>query len=764
MDKKEEIKWVPERADEDIQVDEFVKQFNNYWGLTARGTEHTVDQFYNFINFDGLTNKETMISSYTPEEMKLYTQNGDKPTLIKTGIVFSFPQDSVVIETMLIKNKNQFLKQQGFNAYVDDLRRALLDDPMYYRATALTLDVAKDYGAFAQQMNLNIRVWIYCKALGGLVDISPLVESCSTSKSKQVGNFALTVNPIKVSHKDPQVKSDNTSGDSLLSKFNYDISYQSQSNVEGYINSFNIWDRKRKLTLNFFDEFVQENDLVFIRFEKLACETDVTTIQGQYLPTSVLGNSSDIRYSDSSKYLVWDMIGLIDTVSTSHNLTGNDVTTTIRGRDLMKLVQDDGNWFYAYKFISGNRDSVLFMGDTNSKSFQRNFVTGQFDNYHFNAGWKRIDEYISFIISQISLLEIVDNSVFAGYGDRRSKLSIPGDDGGLKEKVMQGIWSIVKIFIDPSINGRVFAGDLGGANGNILQLLNRACQEPFVELYGDTSIDMYTLIARQPPFTKQAIQDIVQGQYYISVKNEDVYSINLSYDNTVYSWYELRPTGTLATSLNEGFSALLPVIFFPEIAKYFGNKRLQVEDQYVRMGPQKGEEKVLNQENLFSAAVSDLLYLIETNVYLPFTRKGTIVMNGDRRIRVGTFIKLEPTNELFYVTQVDNSMTVTYNGLERTTTLTVERGMKWDLIYGNQQIDVYNWKNEDGISQQRYIMNSYFDIVNTQEMFDLLNRSINNSQSKDNLRNEVLGSTKINNLVYEYFLKRRYSYEYGNTI
>ena len=113
MDKKEEIKWVPERADEDIQVDEFVKRFNNYWGLTARGIEHTVDQFYNFINFDGLTNKETMISSYTPEEMKLYTQNGDKPTLIKAGIVFSFPQDSVVIETMLIKNKNQFLKQHN---------------------------------------------------------------------------------------------------------------------------------------------------------------------------------------------------------------------------------------------------------------------------------------------------------------------------------------------------------------------------------------------------------------------------------------------------------------------------------------------------------------------------------------------------------------------------------------------------------------------------------------------------------------------------
>lgn len=750
MEAEKRIDYIPEYTNEDISVDEFVKWFNDYYGLTARGVEITVDEFYKFPNFDGLSNRETMLQSYLKStgEYRLHAADESKPDLIKAGVVFAFPQSQVVIETMLIKNKSMFMQQGDFNAYINDMQKILTNDELYYKASTYTLDLARASHAEAQQMNLNLRVWIYSKVLNGIIDISPLVTNCSTSKSKQVGNFKIDINPIKGKAVE----------EGSLARFQYDVVYNSQKSNEGHVNVFNMWKNTSELNGVFFDDFLQENDIVFIRFEKLACEKDVDLMQDNYLPTTVLGNGSDERSSSGGKYLVWDMIGLIDTINTSFNFSGNDISTSIVGRDLMKLVQDDGNWFYAYKFISGDKSSVLYMGDTSTRSFKRNFVSGEFDMYYFDWGFKRIDDYIAFVMGQLSQFQIVENDVLAGYGDRRTKLSVE-KDGAIVDKTMEGIWSIIKYYIDPEIKERTFSGNLGGANGNILQLLNRACQQPFVELYGDTWIDMYNIIVRQPPFTRQAIFSIIDDYHnYITIAGKDLFSTNLMYDNMTYSWYELIPSGSLSSELNESFSALIPVIFFPEIAKFFGNKRLQVEDQYVRINPQKGIDGALNQNNLFAMAINDLMYLIETTLYLPFTRKGTITINGDRRIKVGTFIKLESTNELYYVTQVDNSMTVSYNGVDRVTVLTVERGMKWDFIKGNQQIGNYSWTDASGKMNTRAVMNSYFDLCNTQEMLQYLNGSLVKSEDRAKLRDEVIGNTKINSDVYEYFLKRRYHF------
>ena len=87
-----------------------------------------------------------------------------------------------------------------------------------------------------------------------------------------------------------------------------------------------------------------------------------------------------------------------------------------------------------------------------------------------------------------------------------------------------------------------------------------------------------------------------------------------------------------------------------------------------------------------AALLNDLIYIVESNAYLPFTRTGTIVINGDRRIKVGSFILNESTNEFFYVLNVSNEVSFTEGGIDRRTTIQVERGMYVPILKGSSTL------------------------------------------------------------------------------
>ena len=72
--------------------------------------------------------------------------------------------------------------------------------------------------------------------------------------------------------------------------------------------------------------------------------------------------------------------------------------------------------------------------------------------------------------------------------------------------------------------------------------------------------------------------------------------------------------------------------------------------------------------------------------YKPFTRKGTITIRGDRRIKRGMWIWYKKTNEIFYVDSVANSAQIQGNGdVDRFTTLNVSRGMIKDFIDSSKE-------------------------------------------------------------------------------
>ena len=134
--------------------------------------------------------------------------------------------------------------------------------------------------------------------------------------------------------------------------------------------------------------------------------------------------------------------------------------------------------------------------------------------------------------------------------------------------------------------------------------------------------------------------------------------------------------------------------------------------------------------------ISDLKYMIDANAYAPFTRRGTIVLNGDRRIKRGTFI-LMPNNEVFYVESVDNSLSIRENSYTRTTTLNVSHGMYLPFING---VDV---KESDGTHNY-----GYFNLIDYGEGFSVDKLSEGNYE-------DVISKWKVNFNNFTFFLSRK---------
>lgn len=723
------MKAIVVSVDQEVEVSSFVAKFNDDNNLNGVN-ELTVKNFLDFTGDSSQSNRSRIIAAYTPEDKKNWLQSAD-PTMIKADTIVVTPLNQIITEAQLIYGKNQFLKQQDFNAYFTEYQKILQNSDGYYKSESLVTHVDR-VAIDAQITNLNIRVWIYSKVLGELIDVSPLVTTCSTAKNASMGSFSFGLNPVKA--------------------LEFDIEYPTGIAQKGVVNLFNLLDNQNNLVSDYFEKYIQYNDLVFIRFERLEVEKDdVGYESGQVLKISSLANPTINTDENPAWYRVWDMIGLVDNVAVSVNLMQSDRVITIRGRDFMKLLSDDGSYFYSYKFMAGGDNKSVWMGDQGSSVFKRNILTGKYEQYFFNYGLKSIRDYLGFVVNHLSNLGVVPNSVFGSYGERISKLNkVEGLDE--EDRALNGVWSIIKLFIDEALDERVFSGDLGNPDGTLLDFFNRACQYPFVEVIGDTWIDTFNFIIRQPPFSGSAIRSVINDSAnYITVENKDLLGFDLAYDNTAYSWYQITPSDTVVGEIGKITAAFIPVIFLPQVASVFGNQRLQISDIYIYAGSLKGQEHLKDISMMSYAVLSDLLFLIESNVYLPFTRRGVIRVNGDRRIKVGTFIRLDSTDELYYVTGVDNSLTIN-NSIDRMTTITVERGMRWELIKGVETGELTTIPGTTTIKPVRY---SYFDIVN----IDAIKQSILanwKAGGQVKFSSMVKSDFSVNDDVFKYMLERRY--------
>lgn len=382
------------------------------------------------------------------------------------------------------------------------------------------------------------------------------------------------------------------------------------------------------------------------------------------------------------------------------------------------IAVDPKYWFLAKeRLVSKSTGKVLNFGDENFLSFDSSELRTQ----------------ASYKYSSKSDITVASQTEFPKKNLEEKTKSV---ETIAKERLAPGIWQIIKLVIDSSVEEKqVLDSGISTQQGSLLNFFRKVCQEPLVEFSGDTFGNQYYWYVRKPPFDKESLQKMIDLTT-IELKDDEIISTDLTWNNQgIYSWYQYIPYADLL-DIKEA-QAYLPAVFFPEYASVWGSRPLAVESNYfhfVHSGVFNldKEENKQNGDNILRNALRDFKYLIESNAYNPFTRRGTITIIGDRRIKRGTLI-LHTSGEIFYVDSVTNNYDVNLSNVNRTTTLNVSKGMFPAYIYGKE------------ISGK--IM-SYFNIIDFGKDFDIEKADLKNI-------NKIISNWKVNADSFGFFMTKQ---------
>ena len=667
---------------------------------------------------------------------------------LEAPVLIRVPQDKIQKEYVVAAG-NIVVPNRSFKAFFADSIKQILNHPGYtplnkqskIRSTNRNQDVT------IRKIHNNVTVWIWCRALGDettpgrLVNATPFLESVTINNSEHGGNFTLKLAPIKSKYVDGEGwKIDETAIKQYFFQDNF--AYLSRVPVTKLVEDVVRWQEY------FFHNVVSSNDVVFVQFEVM--EMEKNRISGDKFDNNLYVSTQSIPGRN------FDMIGLVDSNSINQSPANSDVSISIGGRDLMKLLLEDGCYFFPLDFASENGGFVNT--GSNNPSFRR-LVNGELA--FFNAYVDRSIEFsLKFIFNLLANIKVCDNRLFQYYTEKvyryeSTDTSTSGqeqkgvgafDANQYKKTSVEGIWNVVRLVIDPEIaSRRIVDSSISTDSGSLLSFVQKVCQDPFVEFYGETFGDKYYFIARKHPFTGKSIASYIKQELIIDITDDLVYGADLRFDDSeVYSWYRLTPRGNFFGD-SKGISILqFPAIFFERYAEIWGSRPLSVVSNYIDYNYLSNSQNKVDLDYLTKQSTQDLAYLIETNAYQPFTRTGTISILGDRRIKKGMFIRFKPTSEVFYVEAVSNSWMFNGGSNDRVTTLTVSRGMVERFMDMTQRINYFNIvdlrKDQEGksIDNNFKVNDEVFDFFIKRQQF-ILERDIRNliasSESIKNISN-----------------------------
>lgn len=642
------------------------------------------DNLSELLNYKGkttLTNRERIESRYTKE---------DKFDTLKIGTIILLDPEKIDRDFLSRQSESQVVDLTSFPMFLSDIREEIENSEGYVSSMDIKEQVKVEF------LNTVLSVWVYCKSLNEIIDITPLCNNVSVTSAIPSSSFSIDTiylenqDITKISDKDKVLNSIPGNGISEVSRI------------------------------------ISTNDIIWIRFEQLKLEKERTK--------SLKVNNSEL----ANKY--YDFIGMVNIVSPTINLNNNTGNCSITGQCLSKVFIDDEAIFFPLSVIKDSISGNLIIGPSdNNRLIKRLFSDGQFYT-KFSRSFRTIKDTLSYYINQLSNIGLIpydqDGTFFESYksdkGDRRTKLySIKGED--VEDSLQRGIYQIIKLQIDKAIQNRTVAdATLSNPNGSLMSLFFKICQPPLVEFFFDTYKDTFNMVVRKPPFDEASIKS------WLNRGNQDLYVIDQSnvsqeslfFENNFYTWFQIYNNGVFIGMNQQTALTYVPIVALPEYVDLWGSKPLSVNSNYTisnTTSTQKEKEQV----------VQDLIYLIESHMYLPFSRKGTITLNhGDRRIKKGSFIEYERTGEIFYVDAIVNSASISGNQVNRTTVLQVSRGLEKRYVDRNVVVD----------GQEM----SYFKIVNLSDLKETLMNYLLNGD-----RNSVMKQFAVNKDVFNFFLKKR---------
>ena len=249
-----------------------------------------------------------------------------------------------------------------------------------------------------------------------------------------------------------------------------------------------------------------------------------------------------------------------------------------------------------------------------------------------------------------------------------------------------GIWQIVKMVSDRwSVSQLVADSSLATNQGSLINFVKKVVQDPWMQFYGDTFGNQFYFFTRRAPFDYNGWWGSLMDQGVIH--EAVVISDDLKwYNGPIYSWYQIIPKGSFISDENQIF-AHITAVYFEEYAQVWGSKPNSQVSNYLSF------VKISDGRIMEEKALEDLRYMVESNMYLPFTREGTIVLKGCFGIKRGHKITYAPTMEIFYVDAVSHRYTVVDGSEEWVTTLQVSRGMEIRHCLAPEKTDDFNYWN-----------------------------------------------------------------------
>jgi hypothetical protein len=619
-------------------------------------------------NYDRIIERYSQ-AELTAEAVHIQTHQLD---IVKAGTVLLLPKGAIDMALTVLTGRNLFIKDiASFNAFYGAYLDLLKRDGF----TPAFKNVTNDQSIDIREYQISVWVWSRAYSQNGtkLLDITKFVETLTTNVNGIQNSFSINLqaindNPVEV-------------GDEMLNQINIDTDNKNHSVWDFVQPTTSISER---LPMPWFKKILQQNDIVFIRYERLTLETTEDR-----LPT----NSLEVPATNLPGK-VFDMIALIDKV-THRLVTGNtDMSVNITGRDLTKLLIEDGSYFFPLLFTE-NSETLFFNTQDDSKWFKRTFIKNTFD-YLFLYKMQSVRDSLGFVVNQLANLGACNDTLFSSYDDKGNGGIEGAGQGGRRTQALQltgqkhdqptwnavsGIWQIVDLLIDTQIEDRRIANSqISNPNGNLMSVVESFCQKPFVEFFGDTYGDKFTFIARTPPYTKNAILSVLNGGYYIDIDPRDVEDLDVDWDTTFYTWFEMDPRNMFLGRSDSIALAYLPVVYFPEIAEAFGNKQMKITDNYISNQAFTGTDGSENRDQFKQKVIEDFLFAIESYCNLPFTECGTITIRRDRRLKAKTWVKFGP--QFFYIESLSNNFLTINERVDGTTTLNVARGMYIDYIRG----------------------------------------------------------------------------------
>lgn len=737
------------------------------------------------VSKDGVTN-DRLIYDATENSKKgslynySYVPNAERQH-IPRGMVIFIPTNNITppvpVSDGVYRFDANFLRlDEGYSGeqwpYVF---KRITNDPGFtpaYRARNISVETT-----YPQQ---TVWLWSRVRYLEGVnngwIDITADVEVLTSSDNMSGGSFNITLsehNAYRIEQLDAESEQNKWTSRGKVSD---SVKQANITNERAFTRTFEQSSVSERVNNKmFYEMIVSKGDLVFISFEKLNidAESTVSTV------------------NPAGKWM--DMIGRVDIVDTDKDMPNGDVNTTLTGRDLSSTLIDDLAYFIPYTAVtsSGIGDSINQTG---------RLVNGNLSRMTALITRRSIKDQFLTVFHYLSSIDYIPEGVLSGFQNLTTESTYVQSGEEDEVRPIRGIYQLFKIFIDSGISDLKIVDDsLTNPQASVFELLKTACQEPYVQLLPMTIGDKYFLIARKAPFDLQSYKNIVtkastnysyggadgpvvdstdfggvRGAYksliekmgtnntsdltqapgnvdggadvvsyeyplIVNIDAKNVITENLNFDDRSYAWFEIRSQGTVLGK-NIDRTGIYPVAYFNEIAEIFGNTKFSVTSNYVDWSYGENSGTGEEQSQFLQNVNSLLLWLVDTHIYLPFTRKGRISINGDRRIRKGMHIYYRPTREVFYVTSVTNSVVNGVGSVDRMTNIEVERGMKIDYIEAGSH----------GFS--------YFNIVNRERLQSRLEKGFGLNVAEDQnqaFRAGVNTESYINQEVLNFFLRKR---------